>query len=192
MKARNAPLHPDQAKQLIPALLTKEAVNQYEEENISSARAWVFSPRRLAHIDPFDELFVRELHRRMFDKTWRWAGKYRNTESNLGLQVHEILQNRVGALLGNGRDWVEHKVFPPDEIAVRFHHGLVLIHPFPDGNGRHGRLYADMIARKLARPEFTWGSANLVRSGKTRDAYLRAMKVADAGDIKPLLAFARS
>lgn len=191
MDARNTPLDPDEAKQLIPSLDTKEAVDQYEEENISSARAWVLSPRRLAHIDPFDEPLVRELHRRMFDKTWLWAGKYRKTEKNLGVPVHEIY-NRLGALLGNGRYRVEHQVFSPDEIAVRFHHELVLIHPFPNGNGRHARLYADMIALKLARPEFTWGSANLVNPGKARNAYISALKAADAGDIKPLLAFARS
>lgn len=191
MDAGNTPLDPDEAKELIPALLTKEAVNEYEEENISSARAWALSPRRLAHIDPFDELFVRELHRRMFDKTWLWAGKYRKTEKSIGVPVHEIY-NRLGALLGNGRYWVEHKTFPPDENAVRFHHELVFIHPFPNGNGRHARLYADIIALKLDRREFTWGSANLVNPGKARHAYISALKAADAGDIKPLLAFARS
>ena len=190
--AGNTPLHPDEAKQLIPSLLTQGAVDEYEEVNITSARAWVLSPKRLAGIDPFDELFVRELHRRMFDKTWTWAGKYRQTDKmNIGVPFHQIY-NRLGALLGNGRYWVEHRVFPPDEIAVRFHHELVFIHPFPNGNGRHARMYADMIALKLGRSEFTWGSANLVHPGKAREGYIGALKVADKGDFKPLFAFARS
>ena len=167
-------------------------MDEFEEENISAARAWALSPRRLSRTDPFDGQFVRELHKRMFNKTWKWAGKYRKTEkTNLGVPIHEI-RDRLGALLGNGRYWVEQKVFPPDEIAVRFHHEFVVIHPFPNGNGRHARLYADPIARKLGQPEFSWGSANLVRSGEAREKYIAALKMADVGDIKPLLAFARS
>ena len=191
MDARNTPLHPDEARQLIPALLTKEAVDEFEEENISSARVWALGPRRLTRIEPFEEHFVRELHKRMFNKTWKWAGKYRTTSKNLGVPVHEI-RDRLGVLLGNGRYWVERKAFPPDEIAVRFHHELAVIHPFPNGNGRHARLYADIIARKLGQPDLTWGSANLVHAGEAREEYIRALKAADAGNIKPLLAFARS
>jgi Fic-DOC domain mobile mystery protein B len=109
----------------------------------------------------------------MFNRTWKWAGTYRNTEKNIGVLVHEI-RNRIPALLGNTRYWVDHQTFPADEIAIRFHHELVgVIHPFPNGNGRHARLHADVIAVKLERPEFTWGQNSIVGTGPTREAYKR-------------------
>lgn len=189
--ANTTPLHPDEAKQLIPSLLTKEALNQFEELNISEARAWVLSPRRLARVDPFDEAFVRTLHKRMFNKTWKWAGRYRTRQKiNLGVPVHEISE-RLGNLLGNARYWIENKVCGPDEIAVRFHHELTVVHAFPNGNGRHARLYADVIALKLGAEEFTWGRANL-HAGQARDAYIQALKLADAGNFARLFAFSRS
>jgi Fic-DOC domain mobile mystery protein B len=186
------PLHPDKEKQLIPALTTKEGLNRFEEVNISEARAWALSPRVIRRIDPFVEPTIREVHNRMFDKTWKWAGKYRTTEKlNLGVPVAEIYE-RLGALLGNAHYWLEHKTFSPDEIAVRFHHELTVIHPFPNGNGRHARLYADTIALKLGGDVFTWGSANLVHAGAVRQRYIEALQAADEGNIKQLLEFARA
>jgi Fic-DOC domain mobile mystery protein B len=95
------------------------------------------------------------------------------------------------ALFGDVRYWIENKTYSPDEIAVRFHHRLVFIHPFPNGNGRHARLIADVFAMKLGRPAFTWGSAHLVEEGEARNRYLEAIRAADNGDIQPLLKFAR-
>jgi len=96
------------------------------------------------------------------------------------------------ALFGDARSWIANHTYPPDQIAVRFHHQLVLIHLFPNGNGRHARLIADLIATKLGRPAFTWGSANLVNEGEARATYLEAIRAADDGDLQPLLKFARS
>jgi Fic-DOC domain mobile mystery protein B len=132
--------------------------------------------------------YVRKLHRRMFDQTWKWAGEYRRTERNIGVPVHEI-RERFMALCGDVRYWIENKTYSQDEIAVRFHHKLTLIHPFPNGNGRHARLIADMLVMKLGRPSFTWGSANLVKEGEARAKYLEAIRAADNGDIQPLLKF---
>ena len=95
-------------------------------------------------------------------------------------------------LVGDVRYWIENNTYSLDEISVRFHHRLVLIHPFPNGNGRHARLIADLLAKKLGRPAFTWGSANLVSEGEARNKYLEAIRTADSGDIQPLLKFARS
>lgn len=188
--SHTTPLHPDEAKQLIPSLTTKEAVDEFEEQNITQAREWALNPRVFRRIDPFDEPTIRVVHRRMFNKTWQWAGTYRNSEKNIGVPVHEI-RDRLGTLLGNAKYWVEKQVFSPDEIAVRFHHELTVIHPFPNGNGRHARLYADVIARKLEGDVFTWGPKNL-HEGTLRAKYIEALQKADAGDIKPLVAFARS
>jgi Fic-DOC domain mobile mystery protein B len=96
------------------------------------------------------------------------------------------------ALFGDVRYWIENDTYSLDETAVRFHHRLVLIHPFPNGNGRHARLITDVLAMKLGRPAFTWGSASLVKEGEARNKYLEAIRAADNGDVQPLLNFARS
>jgi Fic-DOC domain mobile mystery protein B len=159
---------------------------------LRAIREWALNPRRVKARDPFTEPYLHELHRRMFNHTWKWAGTYRNTEKNIGVLVHEI-RNRIPALLGNTRYWVDHQTFPADEIAIRFHHELVgVIQPFPNGNGRHARLHADVVAVKLDRSEFTWGQNSIVGTGPAREAYTRALRAADNGDIQELLKFARS
>jgi Fic-DOC domain mobile mystery protein B len=186
----NTPLSADEFANLIPNLATKEELNEWERENLLRAREWAVGDRTAAVDMPSDD-YVRKLHAKMFDQTWKWAGEYRRTEKNLGFQVDEI-RERLMALFGDARYWMEHNTYSPDDIAVRFHHRLVLIHPFPNGNGRHARLIADIIAMKLGRPAFTWGSANLVKEGEARTKYLEAIRVADDADIQPLFNFARS
>jgi Fic-DOC domain mobile mystery protein B len=127
----------------------------------------------------------------MFDHTWKLAGTYRKTGKNLGIPWQQILQE-LPAALGDAKYWTDHKTYGSDEIAVRFHHRLVYIHPFPNGNGRHARLIADVVAAKLGRPTFPWGIGNLVSAGPIREDYIKALKAADAGNIQPLLKFARS
>jgi Fic-DOC domain mobile mystery protein B len=186
----NTPLSPEELADLIPNLATKEELNEWERENILRGREWAVG-NRTRPCDMVSDEYVRKLHKKMFDETWKWAGNYRHTEKNIGVSVHEI-QERLMALFGDIRYWIENGTYLPDEIAVRFHHRLVFIHPFPNGNGRHARLIADIIAMKLGRPEFTWGFANLVKDGEARTAYLEAIRVADDGDIQPILNFARS
>ena len=191
------PLHPGDAAGLIPNLATQQELNEWERLNILTARTWSLSKRVLSRTDPLDEGYLRKLHRRMFDKTWRWAGKYRTRDGyNLGCAFHQIPE-RVATLLGDVRYWVEHNTFDIDESAVRFHHRLVgQIHAFPNGNGRHGRMIADVLVCKHGRPPFAWGSpdADLVNPGANREAYMTALHALDANhnDIRRLLEFARS
>jgi Fic-DOC domain mobile mystery protein B len=186
----NTPLSPEELADLIPNLATKEELNEWERENILLARDWA-NADRTSPVDMVSDEYVRKLHAKMFDETWKWAGQYRLTEKNVGVPVHEI-RDRLMALFGDARYWIEKGTYSPDEIAVRFHHRLVLIHPFPNGNGRHARLIADALVMKLGRPALTWGSANLVEEGAARKRYLEAIRTADNGDIQPLLSFARS
>jgi Fic-DOC domain mobile mystery protein B len=186
----NTPLSPEELADLIPNLATKEELNEWERENILRAREWAVGDRTAAR-DLASDDYARKLHAKMFDQTWKWAGEYRRSEKNIGIPFHEI-RERLMALFGDVRYWIENNTYPPDEIAIRLHHRLVLIHPFPNGNGRHARLIADVIAMKLGRPAFTWGSANLVKEGEARTRYLEAIRAADNGDIQPLLKFARS
>ena len=187
----NMPLSPEEQDDLIPDLTTKEELNEWERQNILEAYTWALEPRNLNGQDPFAEAYVREMHLRMFDQTWKWAGTYRTTEKNIGIPYYQI-REALAILLGDARYWVEHQTFEPDELAIRFHHHLVWIHPFANGNGRHARLMADVIVRKQGRPVFTWGGADIVRAGDFRRSYIDALRAADKNDIRPLLAFARS
>jgi Fic-DOC domain mobile mystery protein B len=189
----NTPLSPEELAGLIPNLATKEELNEWERENILLARNWATTDRTIAVAMVSDE-YVRKLHGTMFGQTWKWAGEYRCTEKTIGVPFH-VIRERLVALFGDVRYWIENKTYSLDEIGVRFHHRLVFIHPFPNGNGRHARLIADVLAMKLGRPPFTWGLANLVNdgeAGEARNSYLEAIREADNGNIQPLLKFARS
>jgi Fic-DOC domain mobile mystery protein B len=191
----NTPIRPEEAEQLIPRISTMGELNEYEPLNIVQAREWAFNSRTMKSTNPLEETYVRTLHSKMFDQVWKWAGTYRKHELNLGCDPREIVQ-RIPQLLGNTKHWFEHKTFPIDECLVRFHYQLVSkIHPFANGNGRHARMIADVIAVKYDRPEFTWGAGqNLVAEGQARDSYLAALRALDANEnhVKPLLEFARS
>lgn len=183
------PLDPDETDGLIPSHISTQAqLNEWEEANILEARRWVFERRRG---DILTEEFTREMHRRMFDKTWKWAGDFRRSDKNIGVDSGQIAI-RLRQLLDDARYWIQHHTYPIDEIAARFHHRLVSIHPFANGNGRHARLMADILLVQTDAQPFTWGSKTLVTDGAERNTYVAALRAADAGDIKPLLQFARS
>jgi Fic-DOC domain mobile mystery protein B len=186
----NTPLSPEELVDLIPNLATKEELNEWERENILHAREWAVGDRTAA-VNLASDDYVRRLHTKMFDQTWKWAGEYRLSEKNIGVPFSEI-RERLMTLFGDVRYWIQNSTYSPDETAVRFHHRLVFIHPFPNGNGRHARLVADVLVMRLGRPSLTWGSANLVEVGEVRTKYLDTIRAADNGDIQPLLGFARS
>lgn len=185
------PLDPDERAGLKPkGIATQNALNEWEQLNISKGFHWA---QRQVKTDILDDVFLRELHKRMFGDTWKWAGTYRNSDKNIGCDWRQV-SVRVRDLLGNTTYQVEHALMPPDELAIRFHHQLVAIHPFPNGNGRHARLMADLLLIKLGRPAFTWGSAEpgaLEAPSTLRAEYLAALQAADRGDIAALLVFAR-
>jgi len=187
----NTPLTPEEHDGLIPNLATHEELNEWERDNILRARQWALGDRQLTRLDPMTEDYIRELHNRMFDQTWAWAGTYRKTEKNLGVPVVHI-RERLAQSLGNAKYWLENKTYDVDECAVRFHYELVVIHAFPNGNGRHARLIADVVAAKYGRPVFSWGSKDLMSPGESREAYLTSLRAADKGDIRGILKFARS
>ena len=182
------PLTPEERDGLIPSYITlRRELNEAEQANILEAEAWAFARKR--HV--LDEKFLKTLHKRMFGRVWRWAGEFRLTERNIGVTPYRIgvaLRN----LLDDCRYWIERGTYPPDEIATRFHHRLVWIHPFPNGNGRHARLATDLLLVGLGQPRFSWGRVNLIDAGETRQAYIAALRAADGHDINPLLGFVRS
>jgi Fic-DOC domain mobile mystery protein B len=184
------PLDPDEAAGLIPAhVRTQAELNEWEQTNILEGQKWALARGNRA--DLLTEAFVRELHRRMFDRTWRWAGRFRSSDKNIGIDWRQI-GVRLKDLLDDTRYWLEHGTYTIDEIAARFHHRLVSIHPFANGNGRHVRLMADCLLARRGVAPFSWGRGDLLHVGAARDRYLAALRSADGGDIAPLLAFVRS
>lgn len=182
------PLTAEERAQLIPTYITNRAqLNEAEQRNITEADSWAFTRRR----NVLDTDFLRRLHRRMFGKVWKWAGLIRMTARNIGVAPVQIAIE-LRTLIGAAGYWIEHETFAPDEIAVRFHHRLVFIHPFANGNGRHARLAADLFSVSFGRDRFSWGRANLTEPAAARAAYIAALKAADNHDIAKLLAFARS
>ena len=111
----------------------------------------------------------------MFSDTWKWAGRYRRTEKNLGVAPY-MIHERIGLFLGNARYWSEHETYSADEIAIRSHHELVVIRPFSNGNGRHARLFADVVALRLGQPEFSWGRNEMTAAGPVRESYLKSLR----------------
>ena len=183
------PLDPDESEGLVPThVTTREELNRLEQENIVEAMQWLETARPK---EILSEAFLRKLHQRMFGRVWEWAGRFRASDKNIG-----VPRERIGVELRNlcedTRAQIEHASYPADEIACRFHHRLVWIHPFPNGNGRHARLITDLLLKKvLHRPPFTWGGMRGIAEGDIRAAYLDALRAADRGDFSRLAEFVR-
>ena len=188
----DTPLTPEEQLDLIPSLSTRAQLNELERHTINTTRVWAMRPKALARPDLLTDAFARELHRRMFHGVWRWAGHYRTTEKNLGWAVPRLTEG-VRNAFDDTQVQLSHASYPLAEIAVRLHHRLVVIHSWPNGNGRHARLIADVLVASRSAPPLTWGArANLVPAGETRARYLAALRAADENNFAPLLAFARS
>jgi Fic-DOC domain mobile mystery protein B len=184
----------DDLEGLIPNYVTtREDLNEFEKANITKAVLWLqrkgFKPQQLLTLEVFFEL-----HLKMFDKTWKWAGRLRRSTVNIGVTPIEQLQMQIKNVLDNTKYWIDHKSFSIDEICVRFHHAIVWIHPFPNGNGRFSRIVCDELRKSLGVKYFTWGQSenNLVTSGESRTKYIIALRAADKKDFKSLIDFAKS
>lgn len=182
------PLDPDERDGLkLRHVTTRGELDQLEQANIESGLAWL-SRRR--GTDILSERFVRDLHRRLFGEVWRWAGAFRRTEKNIGVDPFHIpVQLRM--LLDDARFWSEHGAYPPLEAAARFHHRMVQIHPFPNGNGRHARIAADAyLQERFGHDPIDWAAGHGLQSmNERRMQYIAALRAADGGDFAPLLAF---
>jgi Fic-DOC domain mobile mystery protein B len=176
---------------LIPTIATRGELDEFEQQNIELAVQWTLG-RSFKPDTIFTEDFVRLVHKRMYADVWAWAGAFRKSNKNFGVDKW-LIPIELRYLLDDVKYWHENHTYSPDEIAIRFKHRIVSIHCFVNGNGRHSRLMADIIIEKIYKlPVFTWGAANLSSASDARAAYLRAVKAADKGDYSLLLAFARS
>jgi Fic-DOC domain mobile mystery protein B len=171
---------------LLTHITTRAELDRWEMDNIYEAYQW---SDKLKNRNILDEDFICLLHKRMFGNVWKWAGTFRKSEKNIGIPWVQIAVE-LKMLCDNANAWLELNTYSPDEFAARFHHKLVYIHPFANGNGRHARLMADLILEKLFKSElFTWGKAVLTKQGKSRSAYIEALKVADRHDYSLLMQF---
>ncbi len=174
----------------IKSITTQEELDEFEQLNIEKAVEWIirtkFKPEKI-----LTEKFVQDLHKRMYDDVWKWAGEFRKTEKNLGIpwtQIGVELKN----LLNDVKYWIENKTFTPEEIAIRYKHRIVSIHCFPNGNGRHSRVMADIIMESIFGNEiFSWHQSNMVKANEIRSQYINALREADNGNFKALIKFAK-
>lgn len=174
----------------VKSISTMEELDQFEQQNIEEAVAWAygrsFTPEQVLQVQ-----FIQSVHARMFKTVWKWAGQFRTVDKNMGVTYYRIRQE-LKSLLDDCQYWIVHETLPPAEIAIQFKHRLVSIHPFPNGNGRHSRLMADILLKALDRSQrFTWGGKTL-RRGEDRKNYLKALQAADKGDLHPLVKFSKS
>jgi Fic-DOC domain mobile mystery protein B len=186
------PLEPQEREGLLQTWIThRRDLNEAEQENIVAGAVWARGRRSRRPIDLLTVDFALALHKHMFGDVWRWAGAWRETGRNIGIDAYRI-ETEIAALFADVRYWLENRTYPPDEIAIRLHHRLVAIHPFPNGNGRHARLMADLLVERLGGTSFSWGGGSLIDQGELRARYVAALRAADNHDMGPLLAFARS
>jgi len=176
---------------IIKTISTRGELDEFEQANIQQAVEWTMKVT-FSKEEILTENFILLVHKKMFGEVWEWAGTKRKTNKNIGVDKSRI-SIEIKKLIKDCEYWIDNKIFQPDEIAVRFSHRVVQVHVFPNGNGRHSRLIADIfISHIFKKPVFTWGRSNLSKSGDSRKKYLDALHKADEGIMKPLVTFARS
>ena len=182
------PLDPDESAGLIPShIATQGQLNEWEQQNILEGERWAFSRRNL---NPLSPQFSQDLHKHMLGRTWKWAGRFRTNDKNIGVDPM-LIGMKLTDLFRDVEAQLEHLSDPIDEVAARFHHRLVSIHPFANGNGRFSRTMTDLLLKAKGEEEFSWGGGNL-NDGEIRNKYISALRAADARDLRPLFAFVRS
>ena len=191
----STPLHCDELVDLIPGhMTTQQELNAWEMKNILLAQDWAFKKKEIISFE-----FIKKLHEQMFNKTWKWACVFRKTEKNIGIHWAQI-PIKIKELCDDVQYQLDYEIYEKDEIALRFHHRLVLIHPFPNGNGRHARLMADLFIVLQGGKRFSWGlhqdinsaHQDLYASTPVRKQYIQSLQAADNGDYAKLLLFSRS
>lgn len=175
---------------LIPTVTTRGELDEFEQLGVEKANEWLLE-RKLGVNKILTVEFVKDLHKRMFGDIWKWAGEFRKTNKNIGVDKF-MIEEELKKLLEDCRYWIENNVFSEDEIAIRLSHRMVHIHPFANGNGRHSRLIADVLVTKgFGKPYFTWGSVSLTKQSEARTKYLSALRDADKNDYNLLIKFSR-
>jgi Fic-DOC domain mobile mystery protein B len=186
------PLDEDEKEGLkIKSITTQKELDEFEQLNIEKAIEWTIHANLKAE-KILTEKFIKDFHKKMYSDVWKWAGEFRRTEKNIGISWTQI-GIELKKLLEDTKYWVENETYLPEEIAIRFKHRIVAIHCFPNGNGRHSRIMADIIVESIFGKEiFTWHKSNMVKADEIRKSYILALREADKGNIVPLVEFAKN
>lgn len=185
-KPGRTPIDEDEKQALIPNLNNLEDLNIWEHENIIEARKWALNSRTLSKYDIFDSEFLLKIHQKMFDKSWKWAGKIRTSGKNIGCDPHQI-RTELKKLCDDAKFWLENSTYTTPQLALVFHHRLVKIHLFPNGNGRHARLASDCLMKKIStNKKIDWQGNNQSSPKELRKNYTLSLRKADNGDYSAL------
>ena len=182
------PLDPDEMEGLkYPHVTTRRELNHLEQANIETGLRWLARQR---NPEILTVRFTKNFHERLFGDVWSWAGSFRLTEKNIGVDPRQITA-QLKNTLDDAQYWVDHETYAPLEAAARFHHKVVQVHPFPNGNGRFSRIIADALLVKLYEHEqIDWGGGyELIEENERRQAYLQSLRNADRGDYEGLFEF---
>jgi Fic-DOC domain mobile mystery protein B len=191
-KDGQTPLDEDEKEGIkIKSITTQGELDEFEQLNIEKAVEWTIHNKPKAE-KILTEKFIKDLHKKMYGDVWKWAGEFRFSNKNIGTNWTQI-SIELKCLLGDTNYWIKNKTFSPEEIAIRFKHRIVAIHCFPNGNGRHSRVMADIIMESIFGGEiFNWHKSNMIKANKIRKKYIKALQDADNGNIAPLIHFAKS
>ena len=182
-------LTPDELQGLkVPGITTHGELNEIEAVNIEQGLIWL--ERRPATFELLTGEAGKEVHRRLFGDVWNWAGQYRLTDKNIGVQVWQI-STEIQYAMDDTKMWVEREIYPHPELLARFHHRIVKIHPFPNGNGRWSRIMTDELLRRVDGERYLdWSSAGSLQSDNAhRSKYIDALRAADQFDFDPIMHF---
>lgn len=186
------PLDEDEKEGLKVKTITAQGeLDEFEQLNIEKAVEWTIhsnlKPERI-----LTEKFIKDLHKKMYGDVWKWAGAFRKSDKNIGIKWNQI-GIELKSLIDDTKYWIENNTYTPEEIAIRFKHRIVAIHCFPNGNGRHSRMMADIIIESIfGGKNFSWHQSNMVKADDTRKEYIAALRKADNGEINPLIEFAKN
>jgi Fic-DOC domain mobile mystery protein B len=169
------PLDEDENEGLrIKSITTQKELDEFEQLNIEKAVEWTMRSK-LKSEKILTEKFIKDLHKKMFGDVWKWAGEFRRSDKNIGIKWAQI-GIALNNLIDDTKYWIENKTYSPQEIAIRFKHSIVAIHCFPNGNGRHSRMMADIIIESVFEKNiFSWQESNMVKADETRNRYITAL-----------------
>ena len=186
------PLDEDEKEGLkIKSITTQKELDEFEQLNIEKSVEWIIHSN-LKSEKILTEKFIKDLHKKMYGDVWKWAGEFRKTDKNIGIKWAQI-GIKLKNLIDDTKYWIENKTYSPEEIAIRFKHRIVAIHCFPNGNGRHSRMMADIIIESIfGKDIFTWHKSNMIKENEVRKNYIKALKEADNGNVNPLIEFAQN
>ncbi len=169
-------------------ITTRGELNELESANIIEGLKWL--EQRPKSFDVLTDTVARTMHKRLYEAVWDWAGKYRQTEKNIGVPVWDI-STKLRTCLDDARYWRDNNTYEPLEAAARFHHELVRVHPFPNGNGRWARIMADIYLTGFNKVFILdWSGGNTFSAHRT--TYIAALKAADGHDFEALINFVKS